>query len=322
MTNTPLQWNALARPRDTAVALGNFDGVHVGHRRALESLRAHAVAHDLEPVALTFDPHPRQYFIGPEQGRLLTPPGEKEALIAQLGVTPVTLRFDAGLAAMAAEDFISEVLLGRLRGRAFFLGPNHRFGQGALGDAALLRRVTTHPANQSPASIHEVDPVRLDGKVVSSSAIRRLLEEGDVEGTARMLGRPYSLTGTVAGGSGRGRLLGFPTANLDTGDPRKIIPAFGVYGGVATFGGTSLPAVANLGMRPTFGGTAPALEVHVLDWEGDLYGKPFEFGILRRLRPEKRFESPEALRAQILADVEEWQNFAKSADILSRGATA
>ncbi len=311
MMSAPLQWNALSHPRDTAVALGNFDGVHLGHRRALAALRSHAESRDLEPVALTFDPHPRHYFAVPEQCALLTLPGEKDALIASLGVTPVTLCFDAGLAAMTAERFIAEVLLDRLRGRAFFLGPNHRFGKNALGDADLLRRTTEIAPGKSPAGVHEVDPVIQDGDVVSSSAIRKLLGEGNVEGAARLLGRPYSLAGTVAGGSGRGRLLGFPTANLDL-DPRKILPAFGVYGGIATLEGAPHPAVANLGMRPTFGGTAPSVEVHVLDWEGDLYGKPFEFGILRRLRPERRFPSPEALREQIRADVEEWRNFAKS----------
>lgn len=312
MMDAILHWREIARPRDAAVALGNFDGVHAGHRRILEALRAHAARHDLEPLALTFDPHPRQFFRGGDRDSLLTPPAEKEALIAGLGVIPITVRFDSGLAALDAETFVSEVLLRRLRGRAFFLGPNHRFGKGAAGDAALLRRETAREKDGSPvAEVHEVEPVAVSGEIVSSSAVRRHLEQGDAEGVTRMLGRPYSLRGIVTGGSGRGRLLGFPTANLDTGEPRKTLPAFGVYGGTATFSGNSLSAVANIGLRPTFESAAPSVEVHIPDWGGDLYGQPLEFGILRRLRPERRFDSPDALRAQIRSDVEEWLNFTK-----------
>src|SRR5690606_24318001 len=256
-------WRGAPRGRDSAVALGNFDGVHLGHRRVLEALREFAEREGLEPLALTFDPHPRRFFDPSLPDALLTPPAEKEALIRALGVIPVTLRFDPDLAGMVAEDFARGVLGARLRGRAFFIGPDHRFGKGARGDASLLRDLAGRDA------IHVMEPLRIDGEVVSSSAVRKRLAEGAMGGAARMLGHPYELRGTVSAGSGRGRELGFPTANLEPDDPRKLLPAFGVHGGFARLrDGSVHPAVANIGIRPTFGGGAPTIEVHLPEWSG------------------------------------------------------
>jgi riboflavin kinase/FMN adenylyltransferase len=312
----------------TAIALGNFDGVHLGHRRILDALRLHALRHGLRPVALTFDPHPRHFFSPVSKPALLTPPREKEALIAALGSEPnielVTLPFDASLAALTAEEFYRDILRNRLGGRAFFLGPDHRFGRGAQGDVALLRaRVGENGGDAAADAVVEIKPVTCDGtsgpEGVSSSAIRALLESGRPEDLAlatRMLGRPYSLAGLVEKGRERGRLLGFPTANLRLEDPRKILPAFGVYGGYAHFDikghPQRLPAVANIGLRPTFSEPTPAVEVHIPDWTGDLYGKFMEFEISSHLRPEMKFNGVEALKAQIAQDVETWKSLEKS----------
>jgi riboflavin kinase/FMN adenylyltransferase len=300
-------------PRDTvpasAIALGNFDGVHLGHRRILEALRAHAAAHGLRPLALTFDPHPRHFFAPERKAVLLTPPREKEALIAALGVEVATLPFDAAVAALPAEAFVRDVLHARLGGKAFFLGPDHRFGRGALGDAALLRALCEH-AGHGESSVTEIAPVSLDGDIVSSSAIRARIEAGDPAGAAAMLGRPYSLSGEVVRGRERGRLLGFPTANVRPEDPRKILPAFGVYAGHARFDGEERPALANIGLRPTFGEPEPSIEIHIPDGSFDLYGKTVEFTVEAALRPERKFESPEALRSQIARDVENWRAWA------------
>jgi riboflavin kinase/FMN adenylyltransferase len=293
----------------SAIALGNFDGVHVGHRRILEALRTYAVAHGLRPLALTFDPHPRQFFSPAAGLALLTPPREKAALIAELGVELVTLAFDAKLAALSAEDFFAGILSGALGGRAFFLGPDHRFGRGALGNAALLR------AAAGENFVQEIQPVVDSGEIVSSSAVRRRLERGGVEdlrAARSMLGRPYALDGTVVRGRERGRLLGFPTANLQLEDSRKILPAFGVYGGYAHFDRKRFTAIANIGLRPTFSEPAPTIEVHIPDWEGDLYGRFVEFELEYPLRPEMRFDSADSLKTQIAADVERWKALEKT----------
>ena len=304
-------WRDASRPRTappTAVALGNFDGVHLGHRHLFDTMRAAARDENLDVVALTFEPHPRQFLFPDAATSLLTPPREKVETLAALGVEVVTLRFDADLASLPAEAFAREVLLDRLRGARFFLGPDHRFGQGGRGDATLLRSLAG-----GQDRVVEAAPVVDQGEIVSSSAIRHHLKEGRVDRANGMLGYRYRLRGDVVRGSGRGGPLGFPTANLRPEDARKMLP-FGVFGGVAGFDGLRLPAVANIGLRPTFGETAPSVEIHVLDWNGDLYGKPFEFEIHRFLRGERKFTSVEALREQIAADIENWRSHSGRAE--------
>lgn len=285
----------------SAIALGNFDGVHLGHRRILEALRAHAAERGLRPLALTFDPHPRHFFAPAAKAVLLTTPREKQALVSALGVEVVTIPFDASTAALSAEAFVRDVLHARFGGKIFFTGPDHRFGKGALGGIELLR---------VSGEAFEIPPVALEGATVSSSAIRARLEAGDAEGAAAMLGRPYSLAGEVVRGRERGRLLGFPTANVRPEDPRKLLPAFGVYAGHALFDGERHPAIANVGMRPTFGEPEPSIEIHLPEWTGDLYGKPLEFTVEHALRRERKFDSVEALRDQIARDLEGWRVWA------------
>jgi riboflavin kinase/FMN adenylyltransferase len=303
---TPLAWRDAHLDRPSAIALGNFDGVHLGHRRILEALRARAEAEGLEPVALTFEPHPRQFLFPDARTSLLTSPREKAERMAELGITVVTLAFDADLAALTAESFANDVLMGRLRGTCFFLGSDHRFGKGARGNAALLRAQTT--TETSADSVVEVPPAYESGELVSSSGIRHHLKTGNIVRANTLLGRPYSLRGIVGPGDGRGRQLGFPTANLVVEDPRKILP-FGVFGGTVTVDGTLHSTVANIGMRPTFqGGTPePTVEIHLLDWAGDLYGQTLDFEILHFLRPEQRFAGIESLKHQIALDIEKWR---------------
>jgi riboflavin kinase / FMN adenylyltransferase len=299
-------WQQVARAKPSAIALGNFDGVHLGHRRILEALREKALATGVEPIALTFEPHPRQFLFPDAKTSLLTSPREKAALVAALGIELVTLSFDAGFASLSAEDFVSEVLVRRLRGAHFFLGGDHRFGKGARGDIALLRNLVNTVGTGD--RVNEVPPVLDLGEVVSSSVIRHHLKDGNVARAATLLGRYYSLRGTVVPGAARGRELGFPTANLRVEDTRKILP-FGVYGGVVTLSdGTRVCAVANIGLRPTFNGLEPSVEVHLLDWSGDLYGRDVEFEMHAHLRTEQRFESIEALRTQIARDVAAWRS--------------
>ena len=302
-----LNWQSLSHPGSTAIALGNFDGVHLGHRRILKELRKEAEHLALDPMVLTFDPHPR-HFLSPEtKAPLLTPCHEKESLIRDCGVNVITLSFDAGTAGLSAEDFVSEVLVRRLHGKLFFLGPGHRFGQGARGDSNLLRTLI---GDSKVNCVREV-PTVIDetGEMISSSTIRRHLEAGHLDLANRMLGKPYCLHGEVVRGEERGRQLGFPTANLGLEDDRKALPAFGVYGGVARLGKRTVLAVGNIGLRPTFAGPkAPSVEVHLLDVDEDLYGQQMTFELQHHLRPEKSFDSMESLRRQISEDVFFWRN--------------
>jgi len=295
----PVAWRGVHREGPSVVALGNFDGVHLGHRRLLESLVAEGAASGLKPVLVTFEPHPRFYFKPQEAPALLTTPREKMALLSQWPIEILPLAFDADLAGLEAADFIDLFLKERLQGKRFLLGHDHRFGKGAKGDASLVQRHVSDPARD----VLILEPFRLDGETVSSSAIRAHLEAGRIEQANRLLGRCFSYSGKVVKGEERGRLLGFPTANLDIGYPWKVMVAFGVYGGRAFAEGKEYPAIANIGRHPTFGGDVVNIEVHVLDFTGNLYGADFRFDLEFAVRPEKRFPSVEALKAQIGEDI-------------------
>jgi riboflavin kinase/FMN adenylyltransferase len=295
----PVAWRTVRRPGPSVVALGNFDGVHLGHRRLLETLVEEGRATGLAPVLVTFEPHPRLFFKPQEAPPLLTTPKEKAALLAEWPIEVVPLAFDADLASLPAEEFIELFLKDRLQGRRFLLGHDHRFGKGAKGDAGLLQRHVADPARD----VRILEPFRLDGETVSSSAIRAHLEAGRVEQANRLLGRPFRYSGTVMTGAGRGRVLGFPTANLDIGYPWKVMVALGVYGGRAFAEGREHAAIANIGRHPTFGGDAVQIEVHLLDFAGDLYGKELRFDLEFAVRPERRFPSVDALKAQIGQDI-------------------
>ncbi|HKP96818.1 MAG TPA: riboflavin biosynthesis protein RibF [Fibrobacteria bacterium] len=296
-----LPWTAVRRQDPCIVALGNFDGVHLGHRRILESLLRESAASGLAPVLVTFEPHPRYFFKPLEKPSLLSTPGEKRALLGEWPVEVIPLAFDMGLAGLDAEAFIEAFLKDRLQGRRFLLGHDHRFGKGARGDASLLQRHVRDPQ----ADVLILEPYQWQGEVVSSSAIRAHLEAARIERANTLLGRPFSYAGKVARGDGRGRGLGFPTANLDLGYPFKAIAALGVYGGMAVVDGREVPAIANIGMRPTFGGEAVKIEVHLLDFDQDLYDKGLEFRLLFHVRPECKFPSVEALRRQVEKDIAE-----------------
>lgn len=313
-------WRGIVRPRPSVVALGNFDGVHLGHRRILDAVAAAAAEAGADAVALTFEPHPRQFLFPDAKTSLLTSPREKTALIRALGVEPVTLAFDASLAALEASGFVNDVLLGRLRGTRFFLGGDHRFGKGARGDAGLLRDLARRALPESAADdpVVLVPPVIDGGEPVSSSAIRHHLKDGRIERANALLDRAYAVRGTVVPGAARGRLIGFPTANLQPEDARKILP-FGVFGGFAVLDdGTRHVALANVGLRPTFNEPGPSLEVHLPGWSGDLYGRALTFEFRTRLRPEQKFDSIEALRDQIARDVATWQDLAPTFPRLPR----
>lgn len=282
-----------------AVAIGNFDGVHLGHAHILRQA-VRAAAPDGPAVVLTFDPHP-QAVVGDGAPAALSTAAKRYALMRSLGIDAVVrLHFDRAVAALPPERFVTDVLVRGLGVADVVVGDNFRFGHRARGTTDMLRRL----GRQHSFTLHEMAAVRDDGDIVSSSAIRQHLAAGDVTEAARMLGRKYCVVGTVVRGDGRGRKLGFPTANVHPAEG-VLLPAPGVY--AATFTGGSaanFAALAVIGTRPTFGGDETVLEVHVLDYDEDVYDASVEVRFVRRLRDVMRFSSPEHLRTQMRADVE------------------
>lgn len=280
------------------VALGNFDGLHIGHQAILkESLR---LSHELKlPAAImTFEPHPREYF-NPEAPKLrLMRLRDKIAQLKALGFSLMFMpRFNAKFAATSADDFISDILVGQIRARHVVTGENFHFGKGRGGNSALL-------AQKSKAlgfGYSAIKTVTQSGKPVSSSAIREALAAGQLEDVAPQLGHFYTLSGHVAHGNKRGRTLGFPTANIILDD--IFIPKHGVYAVRVNVGNQTYDAVANIGIRPTFGVSKPLLEVYLFDFSGDLYGKRIRIEFHHFLREEQKFPSIDVMTEQLNRDM-------------------
>lgn len=285
---------------NAVVTIGSFDGVHRGHQAILKFLSDRAKARGGKPVLVTFDPHPRAVISGNPIG-LLTTPAERAALVSTFGVREtVLLPFDQEMARMSAEDFVEKILIRRVGAGCIVIGHDHGFGAGRRGNRQLLEQM-------GPELGFEVDiiPAQLvDAQVVSSSAIRSALQDtGDVALAAEMLGRPYRWRGLVVDGDKRGRTIGYPTANLEPVAHRKIIPKPGVYAVTVVRGDSSLAAgMMNVGTRPTFDGARQRQEVHLFDFDGDLYGDVLTVEFRERLRDERRFDGLESLVEQLKQD--------------------
>lgn len=281
-----------------ALTIGNFDGVHRGHQHLLSALVARARALGVPSCVYTFEPPPR-VVLAPQQARtrILAWP-EKMRLLGDHGVDHVVVeRFTRAFAQHPAEWFATQILGARLRASALVVGYDFRFGRARAGDLPLLRKLLPH------VPVEQVEALHLDGELVSSSTVRSLVLEGAVERAAALLGRSHVIRGTVVAGDQRGRSIGFPTANLETDS--ELLPASGVYAvRVRVDGGPGLPGVANLGVRPTFEGRQFLVEIHLLDFSGDLYGHELVVSFEARLRAEQRFSGVDGLVAQIRADVE------------------
>jgi riboflavin kinase/FMN adenylyltransferase len=284
----------LAAPLGGALAIGNFDGVHLGHRAVVDRLRLAG----LQTAVLVPDPHPLAVLGHPQP--LLTPMPLRGRLLRAAGVERLLrLPFDRRMAEMEPETFVREVILGRIRPRHVVVGFNFTYGRGADGNVDQLEVALL----ESGVPLEVVAPTLYDGTVVSSSRVRRCLGDGDVAMAAVLLGRPHVVIGTVQSGRGRGRTIGFPTANVAT--PSGVaLPAEGVYAVQCRIGAEVRPGVCNLGPRPTFDEGESLLEVHILHYQGDLYGQEIEVAFTHRLRGQMRFDGPDSLRAQIARDVE------------------
>jgi riboflavin kinase/FMN adenylyltransferase len=284
-----------------ALTIGNFDGVHLGHQAMLAKLRAAAVARGLPACVMTFEPHPREFFAPDQAPVRLTSMREKLELLRAHGVARThVLRFNFALAQVTAADFIGRILVRGLGVRWLQVGDDFRFGARRAGDLAMLRA----QAAQYGYEVEGMATVELDGARVSSTAVRDALAAGDVEKAARLLGRPYSISGHVTGGDRLGRELGFPTANVQMKHNRP--PLTGIFAvELRRRDGRPLQGVASLGVRPTVKaqGAAPVLEVFIFDFNEDIYGELVCVDFLHKFRDEAKYVDLETLKAQIARDV-------------------
>jgi riboflavin kinase/FMN adenylyltransferase len=288
----------LSPDKDTLVTIGVFDGVHLGHKHLISQLVGKAEQENLLSVVVTFRQHPQEVLHPDTRLPFLTSLAEREKLLKNEGVDIIIpLTFTAETSRLSARDFIG-LLKKHLGMRGMVIGPDFALGKKREGTADALCKL----GREMGFSVTVVPPVVIDGEIVSSTAIRKALSDGDVHRVRRLAGRGFSLWGPVVAGAGRGVALGFPTANLDFG-PEQALPADGVYAGWANLNGKNHPAMANIGTNPTFGDKRRAVEVYVVDYRGDLYGKEIQMEFVERLRGEKRFDSVEELKRQMAEDV-------------------
>ena len=285
-----ITWLPDAKPRPRRLAVGEFDGVHVGHREVIAGADS----------VLTFEPHPRTVVSPASAPKLLTTLEQKADLIAALGVDElIVIPFDGARMSQTAQDFVDHELVERLGAVQVSVGENFRFGHRAKGDAALL-------ASEGAFTTRVVELVEIDGEIVSSTHIRGLVATGAVAEATRLLGAPFGMRGIVAHGDKRGRTLGFPTANL-VPDPALAVPDHGIYAARATVPGLGeWTAAVSIGVRPTFvTGRGLLVEAFLLDFDGDIYDRQLRLDFVERIRGEKRFDSAETLIEQMHRDVEQ-----------------
>lgn len=288
--------------RGSVITVGTFDGVHLGHRDILRRLAERAAAAALPHLLITFRPHPLEVVNAAAAPLLLTPDEEQiEALVDSGPLLVAVLPFTPALAAYSAEQFVTELLLGRYHVRELVVGYDHGLGRGREGDVALLREL----GGRHGFRVEVVPPTHdASGTPISSSSIRTAIAHGDLDHAKRSLGRPYRFRGTVTRGSARGRDLGYPTLNIELVSARKLLPPHGVYAVRAQTRRGSLGGMMNLGGRPTFGELERHVEVHLFEASGDWYGESVSVDVIHRLRDTTRFSSADALIAQLARDAD------------------
>ncbi len=294
--------------KDTALTIGNFDGVHLGHQKILQGVMERARQSELMSAVLTFYPHPARVLRPAEAPALLETLAQRLGAIEAMGIeAALVIQFDAELAEIGPEDFVRRFLVDTMRARSVLIGTNFRFGHRQAGNAKSLADLGA----QWGFEVAIVPPVVEDGSIVSSTAIRRALRDGNAEQAARMLGRPFSLAGEIRTGTGQGRKLVVPTLNLAT--EQDLLPKDGVYATEAVVEGKTYGAATNIGVRPTFDGARKTVESHLFDFSEDLTSGKLEVRFRKRLRDEQKFSGPAELRAQVLRDIEQAKEYFREA---------
>ncbi len=288
----------LAPQKETIVTIGVFDGLHAGHRYLLEKLKQRAAEKNLLSVVVTFNPHPQAVLHPQNELAWLSDVENRTKSLKELGIDMVAvLSFTPKVAQLSAQEFIS-LLKKQLRMQAIMVGPDFALGRGREGNIDLIRSL----GRKMKFSVEVVPPFTIDGEVVSSTLIRQALAQGDMRKVERLMGRYFQLGGKVITSGKRGRTLGFPTANLDI-KPQQALPDNGIYATITQVDGRQFPSATNVGTRPTFGEGEKTVETHLLNYEGDLYGKEIRVGFVQKLRDEQRFPSSEELKAQMAKDI-------------------
>ncbi len=281
----------------TAVAIGNFDGIHLGHQKILQRLVREATQHRLHPLVLTFSPHPEKV-LGEKRIRMIQTFEQRLREVEKFQVqTVLAVAFDEQFAGFSALNFIQNIIVGLLKAKIIVVGENFQFGKGQEGDISLLRRIAAPLKFQ----VISIPAVKKNGMPVSSSLVRRFLQAGEVEKANLLLGRPYEIEGKVIEGKSRGKPLGFPTANIET--TNEIIPR-GVFITRTSIGAEAFPSMTNVGIRPTFDQDETQVESHLIGFNGNLYGKEIRIRFLKKIRAEVKFQALQELRQQLEKDLE------------------
>ena len=298
--HSPEDWSAhLGAAGRTVLSVGNFDGLHLGHQKILQSVRERARSAGQQSAVVTFDPHPMRILRPDQAPRMIETLAQRLAGFERMGLdAALVMRFDRALSLVSAEEFIERILVGCLRVGAILVGANFRFGHRGAGDVRLLSEY-----GERHAFVAEIiPPVEVAGQIVSSTAIRAAIASGNVAEAIPLLGRAFSLTGEIRAGAGRGRTILFPTLNL--APEQELLPKLGVYATDCVVGGRLYSSVTNVGTRPTFDGVGVTVESHLFAFSQTLTSGSMELRFHTRIRDEQRFSGPDALRAQIARDVE------------------
>ena len=289
------------RDDDTVLTVGTFDGVHEGHKVLIESVIKKAKELNSRSIIVTFDPHPRNIINPGSSGiKLLSTLPERCELLADLGVDEmVVIPFDRDFSLMSSQTFVRDIIWEKIGVKAFVIGYDHQFGKDRQGSIDTVRRL----GEELDFEAHVVSRQEVENKTVSSTSIRKALQEkGDVQQAAKFLGRYYLLNGTVVHGDKRGKKLGYPTANIQIDQSKKIIPKIGVYAVWTRVDGDYHPAMMNIGRRPTFSGEELTMETHIFSFDEDIYGKDVQIQFVERLRDEQPFDGIEELKKQLDKD--------------------
>ncbi len=285
-------------PFETVITIGSFDGIHLGHKILFEETKNLARLLNVKSAIVSFDPHPRMVLFPESNLKFLTTFEEKLYLLSQLKIENLILiPFTKTLSELSHDLFVQEYIVDKLKTKGIIVGFNFRFGKSRKGDVDYLNKV----AKKYNFIVKVIPPVMLNGIIISSSTIRNLIETGQIEPANELLGRPYFIMGKVIKGKGRGKDLGYPTANMEV-SPFKLLPPAGVYAVWVILNGEKLKGALNIGKRPTFGEKETSIEVHIFNFNKDIYGETLKIELIKRIREERKFSSIEELKKQIKKD--------------------